>query len=105
MPRPVLVVNGNASFSASLKALPACSPRCTNMSENTAFDAPTKLWTHSSPQDTQIYAFKDQIAQKYKLTLPTYQALWQWSVDHPASFWEEIWHHTGIVEAKSYNSV
>jgi hypothetical protein len=75
------------------------------MSEHAAFDVPTKLWSHSSPKDTQIYAFKEHVAQKYQLTLPTYHELWQWSIDHPASFWEEIWHQTGIIEAKPYNSV
>jgi acetoacetyl-CoA synthetase len=76
-----------------------------NMSENAAFEAPTKLWSHSNPNSTQIYAFKEHIAQKYQLTLPSYHELWQWSVDHPALFWEEIWHQTAIIAAKSYNFV
>ena len=75
------------------------------MSQNTAFDAPTKLWAHPNPSGTQLHTFKEQVAQKYKLSLPTYHDLWQWSVDHAALFWEEIWCRTGIVAAKPYNTV
>jgi acetoacetyl-CoA synthetase len=76
-----------------------------NMSENCAIEAPTKLWSHPNPKSTQIYAFKEHIARKYQLTLPSYHELWQWSVDHPALFWEEIWHQTAIIAAKPYNFV
>lgn len=68
-------------------------------------NAPTKLWTHTNPENTQIHAFKKHVAQKYQLTLPTYHELWRWSVDHPAAFWEEIWHETGIIAPNAYNSV
>ena len=75
------------------------------MSQDKPVDAPTKLWTHPSPEKSQIYFFKEQIAQKHGLDLPSYHELWQWSVDHPAAFWEEIWRQTGIVAPNAYNSV
>ena len=75
------------------------------MSQDNPLDAPAKLWSHPSPEKSQIYAFKEHVARKYQLDLPTYHELWQWSVDHPAVFWEEIWHQTGIIAPNQYNLV
>ena len=75
------------------------------MSENNAPEAAVELWRHSHPESTQIYAFKNHVSKKYKIDLPTFHELWSWSVDHPASFWEEIWQRTGISATKKYTSV
>lgn len=66
---------------------------------------PVELWRNSNPQSTQIYAFQQHVKQKHELKGDTYQDLWQWSVDHPAAFWEEIWHYTGIKASKPYDTV
>lgn len=75
------------------------------MSENDAPEQAVELWRHSKPESTQIYAFKSHVSKKYKLELPTFHELWAWSVENPASFWEEIWHWTGIYSTKKYTSV
>jgi hypothetical protein len=75
------------------------------MSENDALEAAVELWRHSKPESTQVYAFKSHVSKKYKLDLASFNELWQWSVDHPASFWEEIWLWTGIYSTKKYTSV
>lgn len=67
-------------------------------------DSP-ELWRHSAPEKTQFHAFQQLAKQKHNITGNTYQDLWQWSVEHPAAFWEEIWHHTGIKASKPYEEV
>jgi acetoacetyl-CoA synthetase len=64
-----------------------------------------ELWRHSDPQHTAMYRFKKLVAAKYKLDLPTYHDLWQWSVNEPASLWEEVWHFTGIKAHEQYKTV
>ena len=64
-----------------------------------------ELWRHPDPKSTQMYAFKEYISQKYAIDLPDYDALHQWSVSAVASFWEEIWHETGIIAQQVYDSV
>lgn len=64
-------------------------------------DSP-QLWKHSNPEKTQFYAFQQHVKEKHKLEGDTYADLWQWSVDNPAAFWEEIWHYTGIKAQTPY---
>lgn len=69
-------------------------------------DAETKeLWRPSAPEKTQMFKFKTYISQKYNLELKSYDELWQWSVSHPAEFWEEVWHQTGVKAHKTYSKV
>ncbi|KAK5939330.1 hypothetical protein PMZ80_008634 [Knufia obscura] len=67
-------------------------------------DSP-ELWRHSAPEKTQFYAFQQHVKQKHNIAGNTYQDLWQWSIDKPAAFWEEIWHYTGVKVSKSYEKV
>lgn len=64
-----------------------------------------ELWRHSAPEKTQLYAFQQHVKQKHNIPGDTYQDLWQWSVDHPAALWEEVWHYTGIKASKPYHKV
>lgn len=64
-----------------------------------------ELWRHPKPESTQMYAFQEHVKQKHNLSIAGYQDLWQWSVDHPAAFWEEIWHYTQIKAEQPYQSV
>lgn len=64
-----------------------------------------ELWRHPEPEKSQIYAFQQHVNKKYGLSTNSYDALWQWSVDQPAAFWEEIWHYTGIKASKPYDTV
>ena len=65
----------------------------------------TPLWNHKEPQSTRIWAFKQKIRKKYGLELETYEALRQWSIDSPSSFWSEVWHFTGIKASSPYTEV
>lgn len=64
-----------------------------------------ELWRHSHPEETQFYAFQQHVKQKFSIVNDDYHSLWQWSVDHPAAFWEEIWHYTGLKSATPYERV
>lgn len=67
-------------------------------------DSP-ELWRNSEPEKTQIYAFQQHVKQKHNIKADNYHDLWQWSVDDPAKFWEEVWHYTGIKAATPYEKV
>ena len=77
----------------------------TSMAVEASFLEPVQLWKHPHPEQTQIHAFKEHISRKTGISLPSYNDLWTWSVDHPSLFWEEIWHWTGIKAARPYTSV
>lgn len=64
-----------------------------------------ELWRHPEPEKTQLYAFLQHVKEKHGLKGDTYNDLWQWSVDHPGAFWEEIWKYTGIKARTPYESV
>ena len=62
----------------------------------------TELWRHPRPESTEFYAFQQHVAKKHAAPPSSYKDLWQWSVDHPDVFWEEVWHYTGIKASKQY---
>lgn len=45
------------------------------------------------------------LVEKFALKTSNYQEFWQWSVDHPAIFWEEVWNYTGVVAHQPHTSV
>ncbi|MEZ5590748.1 MAG: acetoacetate--CoA ligase [Gammaproteobacteria bacterium] len=58
-----------------------------------------RLWQPDSQrvQNANITAFKTQLEQNQQLQLPDYAALHQWSVDHPAIFWQELWQFADVL--------
>ncbi|MEV4509472.1 acetoacetate--CoA ligase [Dactylosporangium sp. NPDC049525] len=46
---------------------------------------------------TRIGAFLRWLSSERGLEFEDYQHLWQWSVDHPAVFWQAIWDHFEVV--------
>jgi acetoacetyl-CoA synthetase len=62
-----------------------------------------ELWRHPNPESTEFYAFQQYVAKKHGVSTSSYHDLWQWSIDHPDAFWEEIWHYTGIKANKQYD--
>ena len=64
-----------------------------------------KLWEHGDPTSTRTYAFKKSIENKYNVQLEDYESLRQWSVNHLAQFWEEVWHFTGIRSSTLFDKV
>ena len=64
-----------------------------------------KLWEHHSPQNTRTYDFKTFIEQKYRIQLKDYETLRQWTIDHLAQFWGEVWHFTSIRASAPFTQV
>jgi acetoacetyl-CoA synthetase len=67
------------------------------------------LWEHPSPETTQLYSFKEHVAQKYGLTFGPEtskdRSLWRWSVDHVPEFWAEVWERCGIRSSSGFETV
>ncbi|KLJ09987.1 acetoacetate-CoA ligase [Blastomyces silverae] len=76
-----------------------------NPSSNGDATLAKQLWHPSSPENTRIHKFMSLVSQKYGLQLTNYHDLWQWSVSEPATFWEEVWHFTGVKAQKTYDKV
>ena len=57
------------------------------------------MWTPSQDQleQAQLTQFRLDINTKYGLNLKSYEDLYQWSLDHVADFWAEIWRFGGVV--------
>ncbi len=64
---------------------------------------PIELWRHPNPESTELHAFQQRVAKEHRVSISAYRDLWQWSVDHPGAFWEEVWNYTGIKANKQYN--
>jgi len=64
-----------------------------------------ELWRHPRPETTEFYAFQQHLMKKYSIRSDSYPDLWKWSIDNPATFWENVWHYTGIKAHKQYDSV
>ena len=58
--------------------------------------ASSALWSHASPELTNIEAFRHFVNQRYGLTLKTYQDLHYWSVTDIEVFAEACWIFCGI---------
>ena len=70
-------------------------------------DAPPvkQLWVHRHPTQTRTYEFKVKIERKYNLHFETYDHLRQWSISNINSFWEDVWHFTGIKASEPFSQV
>ncbi|EEP78479.1 acetoacetate-CoA ligase [Uncinocarpus reesii 1704] len=68
-------------------------------------DEARELWRPANPEATSIHEFKTIVASKHDIALSTYHDLWQWSVDEPNKFWEEVWNYTGVKAHRSYDKV
>ncbi len=72
---------------------------------NGMHDETVELWRHPHPEKSEFYAFQQHVAKKHGVPTTAYHDLWQWSVDHPGAFWEEVYNYTGIRAHKRYDFV
>jgi acetoacetyl-CoA synthetase len=58
-----------------------------------------KLWEPSAQRidAAQITAFARRIEARHGVSLPDYEALWRWSIDHAEAFWREVWNDAGLI--------
>src|SRR5215813_4747800 len=57
------------------------------------------LWRPSPERIAQanLTAFASRVGAKHGVALPDYSALYAWSVEHPESFWREIWSYGKVI--------
>lgn len=67
----------------------------------------TLLWNPSIKlqEESRITQYMNWLESNKKLTFKTYEALWQWSVDHIEDFWESIWEFYDIKSSTPYDTV
>ena len=60
------------------------------------------LWQPSKNQieEANITEFIQAVNSEYSLALDDYNALYQWSIEHPEAFWESLWRYTDIIADK-----
>lgn len=63
------------------------------------------IWSPQNTSSSQMARFTRHIEKKHGVKLPTYDELHQWSVDHSAEFWENIWQDFSIIHSQPYNTV
>ncbi|MFJ6651401.1 acetoacetate--CoA ligase [Microbacterium sp. NPDC091313] len=61
------------------------------MTEPDSPSAPTWVPDPATASRSRIAAFTRRVEERHGVTLPDYDALWQWSVDNLTEFWSEIW--------------
>ncbi len=66
-----------------------------------------RLWSPSSAvvEQANLTHFMRWLQQHRGVTLTSYRALWQWSVDELADFWAAWWDYIGVVSSQPYSSV
>ena len=65
------------------------------------------LWT-PSPQDVSganLTAFTDRLGRERGLRFSDYDALWRWSVEDLAGFWQAVWDTFDVMSSAPYTSV
>lgn len=57
------------------------------------------LWEPTAEQIASAHMthFMQHISRLSTVTFPTYDAFYQWTIDHPKEFWKEVWRYCGIV--------
>ena len=65
------------------------------------------LWTPTPARvaGTLLHRFLTPASQRAGRPLTDYDALWQWSVDEPAAFWDLVWNELGVVGDKGTGPV
>ncbi|RSL62178.1 hypothetical protein CEP54_005858 [Fusarium duplospermum] len=63
------------------------------------------LWRHPNPESTPMWEFLQHVNKKHGLNLDGYPALYKWSIDEVALFWEEVWQFVGITASKPFDEV
>ncbi|MDY6843205.1 MAG: acetoacetate--CoA ligase [Thermodesulfobacteriota bacterium] len=65
------------------------------------------IWVPSKErvESSHIFAYMNFINQRHTKNFKTYEALYDWSINHIPLFWESIWDFLGIRRSKDYDEV
>lgn len=72
-----------------------------DMSTSRQLWAPSENFVHNS----NLTKYADWLKANKNLRFEDYHTMWQWSVDHPAEFWESIWQYFQVKSHSPYNWV
>jgi acetoacetyl-CoA synthetase len=63
---------------------------------------PKLLWQPSAEDIEQalVTQFARQVVRKHKLDLNTYPDFHRWTVEHPETFWSEVWDFCGVIASR-----
>lgn len=61
--------------------------------------------TTTFKESSNLYHYQTWLATTKNLQFPDYDALWKWSTDHPADFWESCWEYFAVIGHSPYTSV
>lgn len=76
------------------------------MNQNNSTTPPVLWQPDLETQDqSHLYQFMRWLHQEKNLYFEDYHALWKWSCDFQADFWESLWVYFRIISHSSYNSV
>ncbi|MDX1943669.1 MAG: acetoacetate--CoA ligase [Saprospiraceae bacterium] len=72
-----------------------------------SYPTPTLLWRPSTDfiANSNLNHYIRWLQQQKALQFEDYQALWAWSVEQPAAFWESVWQYFDIKTYTSYTKV
>jgi len=70
-------------------------------------EAPSPLWVPSAArvQQSQLTAFVEALRARTGESLPDYDALHRFSIEHPEVFWDAVWGFAGLVTREPYTEV
>ncbi len=65
------------------------------------------LWQPSEDyiKQTNMYAFMNQINERYNKNFTKYSQLYQWSIDYIPEFWSNMWDFGQVIASKPYENV
>lgn len=68
---------------------------------------PPVLWQPSEQfkLDSNLAAYMQWLSDNLQLEFKTYNALWEWSVEHPADFWKSISDYFKVIHHSPYSSI
>ncbi len=68
---------------------------------------PKIIWSpeETHPEETRIAHYRRWLEERHGITFENYHALWAWSVEDPARFWEGIWDYFDIKAHTPYYAV
>ncbi|MDO8368604.1 MAG: AMP-binding protein [Saprospiraceae bacterium] len=74
---------------------------------DTSVPTPKLLWQPSRTllRDCNLARYTQWLAQEKNLHFDDYPALWKWSTDHIADFWESLWEYFKIEHHTPYSKV
>ncbi len=68
---------------------------------------PAPLWqpSETTSASANIVHYQTWLESRHNLHFTAYSELWQWSVAHPANFWESLWQYFDILHHTPYRQV